>query len=72
MASAGILRTAGAIPACWMSPAYGPIPTTGQASARLIRPGGTGLATDVIRRRHRAYPGASEIIQRLVREQEIQ
>jgi hypothetical protein len=32
--------------------------------------GWTGLVADVIRRRHRAYPKASEVIQRLVQGQE--
>jgi hypothetical protein len=32
--------------------------------------GWTGLIADVIRRRHRAYPTASEVIQRLVQGKE--
>ena len=34
--------------------------------------GWTGLVADVIRRRHHAYPAASVVIERLVRDQEIQ
>jgi hypothetical protein len=44
---------------------------TGAGLGASHQTGWTGLVADVIRRRHRAYPKASEVIQRLVQGEEI-